>query len=542
MDYGTDTEPVPDSRRRPGDSLSFRVRTARLARSVRLAMGGTVLAACLAPMPAGAQQAQPQVINLSVEQMVELGLRDSYRIRQLVLGVERERNFVLAQQAGLKSRVELQVSAPEFSSISEYKYNSTLQREELVFENTRRWEAELSVRQPVILLGFPTNGYLSLNNQVYRFTQYAEDRDIRFYNRYFIGYDQPLFQPNRMKNDLEEAELDLERSELDYRSDVVGMIDDLADDYYELFETAYERVIAEEFLEHINVAVGAATEIIARDSARAIEADQLRVELANAREDLQQTNSSYRLQTAEIKQRLRLLAADSVAVDPVINVRPIDVDPDRAIDLAMNAAPRLRGLAITMRENEIQLDQTKGNNSFRMNVGLTYGREMQDPRFANLWEEPRNSYTVDISATIPVWDWGQRRYRIQAEEINLQRTRLSTEEAVTDIETSVRNEIRNLEEYEQRAMNMQENMALAHQITMSTIDRFRRGEVTLVDVLQTISRESSTARNFLDAYLGFRNANLRLQQLTYHDFELDMPLLDRFTIEAPGIERLDPED
>jgi outer membrane protein TolC len=522
--------------------MSSRLRTARRAQPGKLAVGGTVLAACLVPMPAGAQQAQPQVINLSVEQMVELGLRDSYRIRQLVLGVERERNFVLAQQAGLKSRVELQVSAPEFSSISEYKYNSTLQREELVFENTRRWEAELSVRQPVILLGFPTNGYLSLNNQVYRFTQYADDRDIRFYNRYFIGYNQPLFQPNRMKNDLEEAELDLERSELDYRSDVVGMIDDLADDYYELFETAYERVIAEEFLEHIDVAVGAATEIIARDSARAIEADQLRVELANAREDLQQANSSYRLQTAEIKQRLRLSAADSVALDPVIHVRPIDVDPDRAIDLAMNAAPRLRGLAITMRENEIQLDQTKGNNSFRMNVGLTYGREMQDPRFANLWEEPRNSYTVDISATIPVWDWGQRRYRIQAEEINLQRTRLSTEEAVTDIETSVRNEIRNLEEYEQRAMNMQENMALAHQITMSTIDRYRRGEVTLVDVLQTISRESSTARNFMDAYLGFRNANLRLQQLTYHDFELDMPLLDRFTIEAPGIERLDPED
>jgi outer membrane protein TolC len=320
------------------------------------------------------------------------------------------------------------------------------------------------------------------------------------------------------------------------------MIDDLADDYYELFETAYERVIAEEFLEHIDIAVGAAVEVIARDSARSIEADQLRVELANAREDLQQANSSYRLQTAEIKQRLRLSAADSVALDPMINVQPIDVDPDRAIDLAMNAAPRLRGLAISMRENEIQLDQTKGNNSFRMNVGFTYGREMQDPRFANLWEEPRNSYTVDITATIPVWDWGQRRYRIQAAEINLQRTRLSTEEAVTDIETSVRNEIRNLEEYEQRAMNMQENMALAHQITMSTIDRYRRGEVTLVDVLQTISRESSTARNFMDAYLGFRNANLRLQQLTYHDFELDMPLLDRFTIEAPGIERLNLED
>jgi outer membrane protein TolC len=506
----------------------------------RALVGALLLAGSFAALPT-ATLAQNQVIDLSVERMVELGLRDSYRVRQLVLGIERERSFLRAQQAGLKSRVELEVSAPEFSSISEYKYDSTLQRDELVFENTRRWEAELSVRQPVILFGFPTNGYLSLNNRMYRYTQYADERDVRFYNRYFIGYNQPLFQPNRMKNNLEEAELDLERSELDYRSDVVRMIDDLADDYYELFETAYERVIAEEFLDHITLASLAATEIIARDSTRAIESDQLRVELANAREDLQQARSGYRLQSEEIKQRLRVAASDSVALDPVIDVRPIDVDAERAIDLAMNSAPRLRGLAIQLRENEIRLDETKGNNSFRMNVGLTYGREMQDPRFGNLWEEPRNSYTVDVSATIPIWDWGQRKYRIDAEEINLQRTRLSTEEAMTDIETSVRNQIRNLEEYEQRALNMQENRALAHDITISTIERYRSGEVTLVDVLQTIDRESSTAENFLDAVLGYRRAIQSIQQLTYYDFEMGVPLLDRFTIDAPELEGLELE-
>jgi outer membrane protein len=492
--------------------------------------------------PVAAQAVQGQVVDLSVERMVELGLRDSYRVRQLVLGIERERNFLRAQQAGLRSRVELEVSAPEFSSISEYKYNSTLQRDELVFENTRRWEAELSVRQPVILFGFPTNGYLSLNNRMYRYTQYADDRDIRFYNRYFIGYNQPLFQPNRMKNNLEEAELDLERSELDYRSDVVRMIDDLVDDYFDLFETAYERVIAEEFLQHITVASEAAAEVIVRDSSRSIEADQIRVELANAREDLQQSRSGYRLQSEEIKQRLRLAPADSVVLEPVIAVRPVRVDAGRAIDLAMNAAPRLRRLAIQLRENEIQLDETRGNNSFRMNIGFTYGREMQDPHFDRLWTEPRNSYTVDVTATIPIWDWGQRKYRVQASEINLQRTRLSTEEAMTDIETNVRNQVRNLEEYQQRALNMQENRELAHEITLSTIERYRQGEVTLVDVLQTIDRESSTAENFLDAFLGYRGALQRLQELTYYDFEMDMPILDRFIIDAPGMEALESLD
>src|SRR5690606_2257535 len=111
-------------------------------------------------------------------------------------------------------------------------------------ENTRRWEADLSVRQPVILFGYPTNGTLSLNNRMYRYSQMGENRDIRYYNRYFVEYEQPLFQPNGMKNDLEEATLDLERSELEFQEDFIEMVHNLADDYYELVEAAYEGEIA----------------------------------------------------------------------------------------------------------------------------------------------------------------------------------------------------------------------------------------------------------------------------------------------------------
>lgn len=507
-----------------------RARRGRWRSRVRVA---AVIGALLAAGPLRAQQSR-QVLDLTVERVVELGLRDSYRVRQLSLGIERTRSLLRAQQAGLKSRVEMEMAAPEFESISDYKWNSTLQKNELVYENTRRWEAELSIRQPVILLGYPTNGYLSLNNRVYRYRQLGAESDIRYYNRYFVAYQQPLFQPNRMKNDLESAQLDLERSELDYRNDVIGMIDDLTDDYYQLFESAYEREIAEEFVGHLEEAAAAVQSLAAADASRAIEVDQLRVELANAHEQVQQAASSFRRQGENIKQRLRLSPGDSIALDPVPALAPVSVDPDTAIALAMEMTPRMRRIAIQLRENEIRLDQTKGNNSFRMNVGVTYGREMQDPQFDHLWREPRNSYTVDLTATIPIWDWGQRRRRIEADEFQIQRTRLQEEETLSSIETSVRNEVRNLEEYEQRALAMQENVSLAHQLTASTLDRYRDGGLTLVELIQTIDRETNTAENFLDAYLGYRQALQRLQRLTFYDFEVGTPVLDRFTI---GVEQ-----
>ena len=67
--------------------------------------------------------------------------------------------------------------------------------------------------------------------------------DVDYYNRYFVRFEQPLFQPNRLKNDIERAELDLEDDELEYIDDLVDLIDDIGDDYYELFELSYRNII-----------------------------------------------------------------------------------------------------------------------------------------------------------------------------------------------------------------------------------------------------------------------------------------------------------
>jgi len=483
----------------------------------------------LMAVPAQAQEETGDVLTL--ERLVELGLRDSYRVRQLQLGIDRTRALLRAEEAGLKSRVDLEITAPQFQSISEYEFDSQTQRNILVHQNTRRWEADLSIRQPIILFGIPTNGYLSLNNRMYRYDQLdGDERDVRYYNRYFVAYEQPLFQPNSMRNNLIEAELNVEDAELDFQGDVVGMIDDLAEDYYDLLEYAYERTIAERKVQNLESAMVAAQEVVARDSTRSIEMDQIQVAVANAREEVQSAESSYRLLSSSIRQNLRLPDSEPLNVEPVIEIAPIQIDAERAIELASTLAPRLRSLEISRRETEIGLEETRGRNGFRLDLELTYGREVQDPRFDRIWQDPRNSYTINVDAYIPIWDWGQRDHRIAAQMISLQRAELQIEEARSQISSSVTNQVQNLTEYQQRALNMEDNLAFAQQITATTLDRYRAGDVTLVDVLQTIDREAQTAGNLLDAFLGYRNALMNLQELTFYDFEYDTPLLERFSV------------
>ena len=81
---------------------------------------------------------------------------------------------------------------------------------------------------------------------------------------------------------------------------------------------------------------------------------------------------------------------------------------------------------------------------------------------------------------------------------------------------------------------MQDNRNLAHQAALNAIGQYENGLITASDLLQSLEREIDTAENFLDVYLDWRQALLRLQELTYYDFESGQPVLERFGIGLPG--------
>jgi outer membrane protein TolC len=350
-----------------------------------------------------------------------------------------------------------------------------------------------------------------------------------------VEYEQRLFQPNELKNDLEEAELDLESSEMNFTEDVIELIDETSEQYLELFEDAYDQIIYQEYVDHLGEALELGEAIAANDPAREADLDQIRIELANAQESLQSAQSSYRLATAEMKQEFQLPQALEIFLEPEISISPVMIPTERAVELARTLTPRLRNLEINMREQEINLENTKAQNAFRLDLNFTYGREMQNEFLRDLFLEPSNSYSASVRAYVPIWDWGQRDYRIAAQEIGLEQNRLQMEQTTTDIESSVTNEVRNVEEFESRALNMQQNRVLAHDSSVASLERYENSAITASELLQSLEREVDTFQNALEAYLGWRDALLGIQRQTYYDFESDQPVLQRFGINTDDV-------
>ncbi|MBT8397052.1 MAG: TolC family protein [Gemmatimonadetes bacterium] len=479
-------------------------------------------------------QENPQVIELTLEGMVDLTLSTSYQIRRLNLDIQRDQHNLHAEQARLKSSVDLELTAPAYRLTSEPKWNSDLQKNEIVQENTRRWEGELSISQPVMLFGYPTNGYLSVNNRMYRYTQFDGDgsRDTDFYNRYYISYRQPLFQPNDLKNNLEQAEMRLEETRLDFYGDVVRIVNNVSRTYYDLFREHYERTVSLELVADLERALAIARELAQVDSVFLIDVDQVQIELANARENVQSNESSIRLRSAGVKRDLGLSDADSILITAVFHLDPVPIEMDEAIRYAQELTPRMRNLAIDLRNSEIRLEDVKGRGGFQLDLNMSYGREKRDDELGNLWVRPDNSYTVNVSADIPLWDWGERKARLASSEIRIQQTLLRIEEQELEMVSEVRNEVLNVRDREARTMAMRDNLGLAQEVSETSFQRYHTGAISVLDLLLSLRREAETAENFLDAYLSWRSSLRSLQQQTYFDFENRVPVLERFGVDG----------
>ena len=79
---------------------------------------------------------------------------------------------------------------------------------------------------------------------------------------------------------------------------------------------------------------------------------------------------------------------------------------------------------------------------------------------------------------------------------------------------------------------MLETLRLAHELTETTVARYRAGEVGLSDLMQALSREATTGNNLLNAYQGYQRTLRRLKETTFFDFEAGLPIVERFNILA----------
>lgn len=469
-------------------------------------------------------------VDLGLDSVVMLALKDSYRIKKLELEIHKTELWLEARRASLKSSAYLNLSTPDFRNVSEYEWNSTLMRDEIVRHNSLLWQSELSVRQPVILLGYPTNGYVSINYTLYEYLQknpLVWQWSKNYYNRLYLKFEQPILMPNKLKNDLEDAELNLRDTKLRYVAERVGIISEISRSYYSLFDLSFSAKTYQTQLANLQRAREIFHARAHADSISSTDSIQIELEYVNVQENLLESQSRLRQELANLKQRLRINPDDSIFITPSVNPCSVVVRLEDALRKGQQLNSYLQRLQIGARRAQLELTSEKGKNAFSMRLELTYGVENSDEQFLDMWSDYNNSNTVRLNAYVPIWDWGERKARILSRQCDIDRAQLDIQESREDLKKNITNDVNNLAAYRDRFSTMQKSMSMADTLMTATLNNYLIGRVSTQDVLQVIIRHKDTMLKLGSAWFGYRRSLLGLLIDTYYDYEHGVSFTER---------------
>jgi outer membrane protein TolC len=443
-------------------------------------------------------------------------------LRNSKLNLERSQLNLVAQRASLKSRFSLDLTPAVYNvsrrfddRISEWFKNESFST-----------GGNFSVRQPIL----PTDGTLTLsNNLTWQYNQSEEASRINtnraFVNNLSLRLDQPIFTYNTRKMELSRLEFDYENAGISYALARLSAEVNISRQFYAVYMAQNNLDIRKQELENARQSYAIIKNKVEADLAAKEELYQAEVNFATAQSSVENQIAGLENAKDALKQALGMSLDETIQVKGDIQVNTVLVSLDQAVHSGMASRMELRQREIDIDLQEMQLIQTKAMNEFRGNISLSLGISGDNEVFGNMLDKPTLSPRVAISFQVPIFDWGERKARIKAQETAQVISQLRQENEKIDIEISIRQVIREIERIRNQ-IEIEEKSVQAAQLAYDVnLIRYREGDLTGMQINQLQTQLSSRKISYSQMLIDYKIALLNLKILSMFDFERDEPVV-----------------
>ncbi len=463
-----------------------------------------------------------KVTVLSLEKSMEIAGQNSSAIQKSKLVMDQNRELLRAQLASLKSRFFLDVTPVSFSR--EQKYDQMFS--EWYTSENKGASASLAISQPVKF----TDGLLTVRNNFGYQDNYSEAnnniyKDKGFNNYLYIQYDQPIFTYNRLKLNLERNQLNLETATMAYAIEMLSLEYQVNQAFYSIYQKQTAVKIAEDEFANQKVSL----EIIRGkvDAGLSAKEELLQGELNYATSESNLDNTRVDLENA--KDQFKLIIGMSlfveISVESDIDFKLIYVNIDKAIENGLTQRLELTQRKIDLKMSEFNLTETAANNEFRGDISLSVGVMGNNEYFTDIYDKPTNSPSVGVTFSIPLFDWGQRKARIKAAEIDYQSKEINFKDQENDIIINIRNTYRNLQNLVNQidiARQNEKNAQLTYDINL---ERYKNGDLTSIDLQRFQNQLSEKKTNLVNALINYKLEIINMKVQSLWDFENDISFI-----------------
>ena len=463
-------------------------------------------------------QSQPaaEIRILTLEESMDIAGLNSPSIQKSRYNMEKNKEYLNAQLASLKSRFFLDVTPVSFSREQSY---DQLFSQWYTSEN-KGANASFVISQPIKF----TDGLLTIRNDFAYQDNYSETnnniyKDKGFNNYLYIRYDQPVFTYNRLKLNLDRIKLNLETATMAYAIEMLNMEYQVNQAFYSVYQKQTAVQIAEEEFANQKVSL----EIIKSkvDAGLSAKEELLQGELNYATAESSLDNSRVDLNNAldQFKLLIGLSLFDELAIKSDIDFKLVYVNMEKAIENGLSQRLELTQRNIDLKMAEFNLTETSSENEFRGDVSLSVGVMGNNEYFADIYNTPTNSPSVGITFSIPLYDWGQRKAKIKAAEIDILSKEIDLENQKNDIIINIRKTYRNLQNLVNQieiARQNEKNAQLTYDINL---ERYQNGDFTSIDLQRFQNQLSDKKTSLVNALINYKLEIINMKVQSLWDFE-----------------------
>lgn len=215
---------------------------------------------------------------------------------------------------------------------------------------------------------------------------------------------------------------------------------------------------------------------------------QAEVALANARPPLIRAESRLRIAVDQIRRAIGASYPTDQGPDGITLVTDWPTPPPRSnladsLAQAMASRPELAALQQEIRAGESRVRAAQGSRLPKLDLVAGYGAESE--RFSDDVTRSINGWTAGFRVSVPIFDLGRIRGRVEQESSRLRQTMIAAEKERLDIEGEVREAWLNFQEASEILETSQLVVKQAEEALRLARASFDAGTVTQLDVLQS---------------------------------------------------------
>ncbi len=460
---------------------------------------------------------------LDMDKALDIAILNSPTMQQVELDLLRSQEKLNAQRARLKSQFALVLNPFEYERSNRFDRRTS----EWFLNESATSAGTFQINQRIL----PTDGTVALRNTFsydYNNSESAGAADPisrTWNNRLSLDLTQPIFTYNRTKVELETVELSYESALLRYLLQKLSLERNVAASFYSVYSRQLRLDIANEELSNNQESHEIISNKVEGGLLALEELYQSEVNLATSYSSVYNAELNLQNSMDEFKVIIGMPLTDAFELVTVIKADSVNVDPDMAINHALENRMELRQREINIENSMFSLLDAQTVNEFAGSITASFGVTANNESLEQLFGNPTTTPAVGLRLNIPLFDWGERKSEIKAAEASLQSAEIDLEIEKTDIQVNIRSIVRSLKNLENQIVIQErtvENAELTYDINL---ERYRNGDLTSLDLGIYQNQLSDRKMSLTNAIINYKLELLNLKIQTLYDFEINSNII-----------------